>query len=253
MPKLKHVSYEQQGNKHIPPPNKIDEPISKTGGTGKSRVPPEYSTGQDKTRPGTTNDNQISSQKKNCKVRVLPRGSDDERALRLSKNGIDLFPPSKRHLDDLKLPKRSYAEIFMFKEIDKITLFKKKIYKIPMQSGLTVSHMHHTNCLFAIDTGPGALQKELVEPEWLPLTRLCESPRRKNTTNWKVEVIAAVVLHVYIWKILRRGMFGVFWIWTIWSVSHVVFQHFHQRYVPHWDKIALLNCPCVIIYMNVKK
>lgn len=94
------MSLKEQGDEHITPPNKIDENIPRTRGTGEDGIPPQYITGADETPLETISNDLIQSQNKNDEDQIPPKNNEDERAPSPNKNGEDLFPPNKKQVDN---------------------------------------------------------------------------------------------------------------------------------------------------------
>lgn len=125
------------------------------------------------------------------------------------KIGKDRATPNKKQEDNRELPKKLYAEVCTFEDIDSTTLSTKKNYKVAISFGLNASPMRRMNCVFANGAQPNLLQEEPIRLDFQQPLRPCNSPKLRSATIQKVEVAGTIVLHVRIGESSIRAMLEI--------------------------------------------
>lgn len=71
----------------------------------------------------------------------------------------------------------------------------QKSCNIAVTFGMNSSRKQHIDCFSDTGVRTSLLRENLVQYDWRPSIRVCNSPRLKRVTNQSAEVIGTVVLH----------------------------------------------------------
>lgn len=127
-------------------------------------------------------------------------------------------------------------------------------YNVAISFGVTTSRMRRINCVLDTSTRPSPLRENLVYLDWLPLIRLCDSPRLKIATNQRVEVIGRISLHVQIEEGHIRVTFGIFRNLAVPVLLGTSFiNNFAKGIFPGEKKMIPFNSPTVLILTMLER
>lgn len=160
--KPRNSSLKEQSNKHIRPPNKVDEHFPTGRSSSEDRI--FRSTVQVKTKRHLRHRKMIEL----CPRRRIARTESHVRTMTMNEiRRLTSTTKTKFHQIRSESVTGNYASNHTqrsahSKESDSVTLFLKKNYKVAISSGLSTSCIHPINCVFNTDAGTNQLQGELV-------------------------------------------------------------------------------------------